>query len=443
MPVSVRGPNQKLRPVSKWEECKEIPAQLIKNLAANKILRPSPVQKHSIPMIIKGQDIMASAQTGSGKTLAFLIPILVKILKAGVTYRPFFAGKLAKAGPLALILGPTRELVQQIEKECEKLLPETGLNSFAAFGGNNYFEQKTVLQEKQTDILSATPGRLLDLFKDGMVTLEFVRYMVFDEADKMLDMGFEKAINEIITTLDLPLKEKRQTVMFSATYPPKIRRMAEEFLRPYNRLIVGHVGSTVENIDQIIKLVEAHQKNNELLNDLRTIEGRTIVFVQRRASADTVRDFLVDNGETAVSLHGQHEQSEREEAMRAFKKKEARVLVATGVAARGLDIAGIKHVVQYDMARDMDEYTHKIGRTGRAGKKGTATTYFHPRGNGGHLAGKLARYLRDANKNVPEWLRSMTRGHRDSHRGSRHDRYRSRDRDRRRDRDRDRDRRRR
>eukprot|EP00466_Bigelowiella_natans_P006462 jgi/Bigna1/57753/fgenesh1_pm.28_\ len=408
MPVRVSGPNRKLAPVKDWEGGK-IPAKVIENLKKNNLSRPTPVQSYAIPIVFGGEDIMASAQTGSGKTLAFLIPIVGRLVKDGSFYRPFFKGKFAKAGPLALILGPTRELVIQIEKECGKLLPNTELNSFAAFGGNNYSEQKGALQDRQTDILASTPGRLLDLFKDGVVTLEFVRFFVFDEADKMMDMGFEKAVKQIVTQLDLPDKTSRQTSMFSATYPAKIRRMADDYLRRFNRLVVGHVGSTVENIDQVVKLLEEHQKEAELLKDLKTIDGMTIVFVQRRQSADKIRDFLIASGETAVSLHGHHEQYEREEAMRMFKKKKVRVLVATGVAARGLDINGITHVVQYDMARDMDEYTHKIGRTGRAGKKGTATTYFHPRGNGGHLASKIASYLRKANKRVPEWLRSMTR----------------------------------
>jgi len=408
MPVRVKGPNPKRDPITEWKDSDKLPETLIKNLAENKILRPSPVQKHAIPIILAGQDIMASAQTGSGKTLAFLIPIIGAILSAGITYRPFFEGKLAKAGPLALILGPTRELVQQIQKECARILPNTGLSSFAAFGGDNYFEQKAMLQKRQTDILAATPGRLQDLFRDGKVTLEFVRYLVFDEADKMLDMGFEKPIKEIVTTLDLPAKTARQTAMFSATYPPKIRRMAEEYLRPFNRLVVGHVGSTTENIEQVVKLVEDHEKNSMLLEDLRRISGKTIVFVQRRNAADSVKDFLNNNGEEALSLHGHHAQWQREETMSSFKKGKARILVATGLAARGLDFPGITHVVQYDMARDMDEYTHKIGRTGRAGKKGTATTYFNTRGNGGHLASKLAKYLRGARKRVPMWLADMT-----------------------------------
>lgn len=422
LPVRVRGSgtrgsvaHRETTPITKWEDLScGLPSLLGKNLRDAKILRPSPIQRYACAYLAAGRDIMASAQTGSGKTLAFLVPTVARALGGGgPPARPFFPGKFARAAPLVLVIAPTRELVQQIERECARLLPNTGLRSAAVFGGDNYVPQVRALQAAPTDVLAGTPGRLHDLFRDDKVTFEFVQTLVLDEADKMLDMGFEKVIRVLVDTLDLPLRDARQTALFSATFPDRIRRLSREFLRAdYSRIEVGKAGSTVRRIEQVVKLVDADKRHAELWRDLRRVKGRTVVFVQQRHSADRLCERARTMGFDAELLHGRRAQLERDEALRRFKSGDARVLVATGVAARGLDVAGVTHVVQFDMPSNIEDYTHKIGRTGRAGARGVATLYFDRNRRYGRFAEALVGYLRGARQSIPDWLRPRSGRHR-------------------------------
>jgi len=368
-------------------------------------VQPTPIQKYAIPVILDGQDVMATAQTGSGKTLAFLCPIIHGILNAGEVARPFLAGKMAFASPLALIVAPTRELAIQIDEETWKLTEGMDLSSFAVFGGENFNDQAEQIQKGQIDILTATPGRLLDMLSANKISLAYVRYLALDEADNILDLGLEKQIRQIVQERDMPRKEDRVTVLFSATFPSKIRELAKTFLRPHVFISVGKVGSTTESIQQEMKWVEDGSKKSVLLSDMKEYQskpGKIIVFVSRRVVADHVAKFLQNNNFQAGSLHGKLAQWQREDTIHKFKDDQFRILVATSVAARGLDFPDINLVVNYDFPGQMADYTHRIGRTGRIGSIGKAISYFN-RSNMG-VSHKLKEYLKKHKQTIPHWL---------------------------------------
>jgi ATP-dependent RNA helicase DDX3X len=230
--------------------------------------------------------------------------------------------------------------------------------------------------------------------------------VAFDEADKMLEMGFEKAVREIVLQRDMPSREERQTVMFSATFPPKIEALAKDFLRPFFRIKVGRTGSSTKNIKQIIKLVMPFEKNECLRQELAASDSRTVVFVEKRGQCDGICDMLVRANFKAIAIHGHHEQWQREQALAQFKDGTSRVLVATSIAARGLDVAGVERVINYDMPKRIEDYTHRIGRTGRAGHKGVATTFFTQENR--NIAYKLAEFLDSAKEETPPWLEQMS-----------------------------------
>jgi ATP-dependent RNA helicase DDX3X len=256
------------------------------------------------------------------------------------------------------------------------------------------------------DLLVATPGRLSDMITRGKLTLSSVRFMVLDEADRMLDMGFEPQIRQIVEGADMPPKEERQTLMFSATFPRDIQILAADFLRSYVFLSVGRVGSTSENITQQVLWVDDYDKRPKLLEILRAeSSGLTLIFVETKRGADALDDFLYNQRFRCTSIHGDRTQSQREDALRSFRCGETNIMVATAVAARGLDIPNVTQVVNYDLPTDIDDYVHRIGRTGRAGNTGKATTFFNDSNR--NVARGLADLLKEANQVVPEFL---TRG---------------------------------
>lgn len=410
--VSVRPPEGErddpkydIKPISSFKECEGLGPLVLANLAHEKFEIPTPVQKYALPILVARHDLIASAETGSGKTLAFLCPMIANLSSDGPVMRPFFPGKHATAFPRALVLAPTRELTQQIHAEAQKLVKNTTLVPRAIFGGDNLREQAKSLEQENTDILCATPGRLLDMVKACKVSLSFISYLFFDEGDKMLDMGFEKPMRDIVCKQDMPPREKRQTAMFSATFPGKIMKMVNDFMRPYMRLKVGATGSVTKNIRQVIKYVGQYEKNKEVMKDLANIRGRTIIFVERKRTCDGLCNFLCDKGQEAVSIHGKLDQWIREEALKSFKKGKARVMVATSVAARGLDVPKVEHVINYDFPSNIETYTHRIGRTGRAGFMGLATSYLNSAARS--VIPKLIRLLRSANQDVPSFLSNM------------------------------------
>ncbi|CAI7820439.1 unnamed protein product [Closterium sp. NIES-53] len=524
---------------------------------------PTPVQRHAIPISLAGRDLMACAQTGSGKTAAFCLPIISGILASGPPPdRPRFG---RKAFPLALILSPTRELTSQIHAEACKFAYKTGLRAVVVYGGAPAGQQMREL-EKGVEILVATPGRLCDMLERGKVSITMVRYLALDEADRMLDMGFEPQIRRIVEQEGMPRAGERQTLMFSATFPKEIQRLAADFLANYVFLTVGRVGSSTDLIQQrveyvpehdkrsvLMDLIHAHHTSNGASGNVQRVEnvpehdkrsvlmdlihahhtsngasgnahdkrsvlmdlihthhtsngasgnavsavcgfalvvayllsweyvlehdkrsvlmdlihahhtsngasgnagkggrpgdcpweffealssepplsnisplapyalshfinhlpsppttsqgGLTLVFVETKKGADSLEDWLCRNGFPATSIHGDRSQQERESALRSFRSGRTPILVATDVAARGLDIPHVSHVINYDLPSDIDDYVHRIGRTGRAGKTGLATAFFCDKDT--NLARSLIELMSEANQEVPGWLQNF------------------------------------
>jgi ATP-dependent RNA helicase DDX3X len=360
-----------------------------------------------------GRDLMACAQTGSGKTGGFLFPILAQAFKNGPSPVPVQQngghgyGRQRKAYPTSLILAPTRELVSQIFEEARKFAYRSWVRPCVVYGGADIGSQLRQI-ERGCDLLVATPGRLVDLIERGRISLQNIKYLVLDEADRMLDMGFEPQIRRIVEGEDMPSVQDRQTLMFSATFPRDIQMLARDFLKDYIFLSVGRVGSTSENITQKIEYVEDPDKRSVLLDILHTHgAGLSLIFVETKRMADSLSDFLINQGFPATSIHGDRTQREREKALEMFRTGRCPILVATAVAARGLDIPNVTHVVNYDLPTDIDDYVHRIGRTGRAGNTGIATAFFN-RGNRG-VVRDLLDLLKEANQEVPQFLESIAR----------------------------------
>jgi ATP-dependent RNA helicase DDX3X len=311
-----------------------------------------------------------------------------------------------KAYPTTLILAPTRELVSQIHDEARKFAYRSWVRPAVVYGGADISMQLRQI-ERGCDLLSATPGRLVDLIERGRISLANIKYLVLDEADRMLDMGFEPQIRRIVQGEDMPETDVRQTLMFSATFPRDMQMLARDFLKDYIFLSVGRVGSTSENITQKIEYVEDADKRSVLLDILVSegksgLNGLTLVFVETKRMADMLSDFLMNNRLPATSIHGDRTQREREQALDTFRKGRTPILVATAVAARGLDIPNVTHVINYDLPSDIDDYVHRIGRTGRAGNTGLSTAFFN-RGNR-NIVRELVELLREANQDIPQWL---------------------------------------
>ena len=298
--------------------------------------------------------------------------------------------------------------MSQIHEEARKFAYRSWVRPAVAYGGADINQQLRSI-ERGCDLLSATPGRLVDLIERGHISLSNINYLVLDEADRMLDMGFEPQIRRIVQGEDMPSTAERQTLMFSATFPRDIQMLAKDFLKDYVFLSVGRVGSTSENITQKIEYVEDNDKRSVLLDILASQPkedlGLTLVFVETKRMADLLSDFLMSNNLPATSIHGDRTQRERELALQTFRTGRTPIMVATAVAARGLDIPNVTHVINYDLPSDIDDYVHRIGRTGRAGNTGVSTAFFN-RGNK-NIVRDLVELLREANQDIPGWLETV------------------------------------
>uniref|UniRef100_A0A8B9LNF1 RNA helicase n=1 Tax=Astyanax mexicanus TaxID=7994 RepID=A0A8B9LNF1_ASTMX len=376
---------------------------LSRNVAKSGYVKPTPVQKYGIPIISAKRDLMACAQTGSGKTAAFLLPILQQLMADGVA-----ASKFSEVQePEAIIVAPTRELINQIYLEARKFAYGTCVRPVVVYGGiNTGYTIREVL--KGCNVLCGTPGRLLDIIGRGKVGLSKLRYLVLDEADRMLDMGFEPDMRKLVSSPGMPAKEERQTLMFSATYPEDIQRLAADFLKvDYLFLAVGVVGGACSDVEQHIIQVDQYSKREQLLELLKTTgTERTMVFVETKRSADFIATFLCQEKVPTTSIHGDREQREREKALSDFRTGQCPVLVATSVAARGLDIEHVQHVVNFDLPNNIEEYVHRIGRTGRCGNTGRAVSFFYPESDT-PLARSLVKVLTGAQQEVPPWLEEI------------------------------------
>lgn len=336
---------------------------ILKNVQAAGYETPTPIQAQSIPSLLEGKDLLGIAQTGTGKTAAFTLPMLQKL--AG---RDF---SLSPMQPRSLILAPTRELASQIKEQLDKYGKDLKIKNAVIFGGVGQAAQVAALRNG-LDILIATPGRLLDLMNQGFCKLDKVEIFVLDEADRMLDMGFIHDIKKVIAKLP----EKKQTMLFSATMPNEIVGIANRILKSPVRVEVTPPSSTVERINQkIIFCQKAHKY--QLLRKVLGEENveLTLVFTRTKHGANKIVDYLAMHKINSAAIHGNKSQSAREAALENFKSGKIKVLVATDIAARGIDVQGVSHVINYDLPVEAESYVHRIGRTARAGKDGDAISF--------------------------------------------------------------------
>lgn len=335
-----------------------------KALAEEGYTTPTPIQAQAIPILLKGTDLLGCAQTGTGKTAAFAIPIL-----------QLMHGKRSnEKGPRnikALILTPTRELAIQIEESFKAYGRHLPLKHLVIFGGVSQHPQTEALKHG-VDILVATPGRLLDLMDQKFIHLHHIEYFVLDEADRMLDMGFVHDVKKVIARLP----KHRQSLFFSATMPPEIVSLANSILTNPEKVEVTPVSSTADTVDQVVYLVDKADKKSLLNHVLKNKEiTRALVFTRTKHGADKVVKDLLKIGVKSAAIHGNKSQNARQKALSDFKTSEIRVLVATDIAARGIDVENLSHVINYELPNIPESYVHRIGRTGRAGASGKAIAF--------------------------------------------------------------------
>jgi ATP-dependent RNA helicase RhlE len=336
---------------------------LLRALGVANYTHPTPIQARTIPALLRGRDVLGIAQTGTGKTAAFALPVLQQLAQQG--------GRAEPRSPRALVLAPTRELAVQITRSFDTYGKGLGLRLGMVIGGLGFGRQIDTLN-RGVDILVATPGRLLDLVERRNVRLGQVSFLVLDEADRMFDMGFIRDVRRIVGAV----AKERQTLLFSATMPPDIARLAQEILRNPERVEIAPQGRTVERIDQGVYFVNAASKRallSHLLAD-NNLE-RVIVFTRTKRGANRVAEALDRGGVRSEAIHGNKSQNARQRALDSFSRGRARVLVATDLAARGIDVQGVTHVINYELPADAESYVHRIGRTARAGASGIAISF--------------------------------------------------------------------
>ena len=379
-------------PIRHWRECSDLPTEILEVIYDLNYTDPTPIQRQAIPIGLQNRDIIGIAETGSGKTAAFLIPLLVWITGLPEPDRL----SIREKGPFAIILAPTRELAQQIEEETKKFSKKLGIKSVAVIGGLSREDQGFQLN-LGCEIVIATPGRLIDVLENRYLVLAQCSYVVLDEADRMIDMGFEPDVNRILeflpvsnvkpdselaedpdfVTQSLQTRDRfRQTVMFTATMPPTVERLARSYLRRPATVYIGSVGKPVDRVEQKVYMLTEGQKKKKLIEVLKgKLEPPILVFVNQKKGADVLAKSLEKQGYRATVLHGGRSQEQREFSLNSLKDGSKDILVATDVAGRGIDIKDVSMVLNYDMAKTIDAYTHRIGRTGRAGKSGIAVSF--------------------------------------------------------------------
>jgi len=372
----IPGEKEAPPPIESFEDM-NLDAKIMLDIKFHEYEKPTPIQAQAIPIICSGRDVLGCAETGSGKTAAFSIPMIQHCLNQTEIRRG--------DGPIAIVMAPTRELAQQIEKEAKIFSRSSkGFKTTIVVGGTNMSEQRSDLRGG-VEVCVATPGRLIDHLHQGNTNLGRVSVVVLDEADRMLDMGFEPQIREVMMNLPKP----HQTLLFSATMPVEVETLAADYLNKPVKVKVGAVSVPTANVAQHLeKLVDAQKVDRlcELLLEEKAEAEKfggalpmTIVFVERKARADEIMELLNAEGVTAAAFHGGRSQGEREAALEDYKTGKCSVLVATDVAARGLDVKGIAHVVNLDLPRAFEDYVHRVGRTGRAGMTGRSTSFYTDR----------------------------------------------------------------
>jgi len=332
---------------------------------------PTPIQAQAIPVILAGQDIMAGAQTGTGKTAAFALPILQTLSECDVELPD--TQQTASLKPVrALVLTPTRELALQVNQSFAKYGKGSGLDTAIVYGGVSIDAQADALKAG-VDILVATPGRLLDHLRRGSLTLKQLDFLVFDEADRMLDMGFKDEINAILKQVP----SKRQTLLFSATFDPSVFALSKRLLRDPKLIEVDKRNTLAANVEQAVYAVDSDRKSELICHLIKSKQWQQVlIFSRKKLGADQLATKMVKGGIKAQAFHGDLSQAAREKVLQQFKQGETQVLVATDVAARGLDVEELKVVVNYELPFIAEDYIHRIGRTGRAGNAGLAVTLY-------------------------------------------------------------------
>jgi len=360
---------------------------------------PTPIQAQCWPILASGRDVIGIAETGSGKTLAFSIPALTHL-----KHRMKTEGE-GRKGPMMLVIAPTRELAMQSQVVLEEASQFVNIRSVCVYGGVPKYPQRDALK-KGVEVVVATPGRLIDLMQEGCCDLSNVSYLVLDEADRMLDQGFERDIRKIISETH----QSRQTALFSATWPDSVRELAHEFLtRPIKVTIGSDDLAAGTRITQIVEVIDDRARENKLNKLLKEYhasrKNRILIFVLYKKEASRLEGNLQRSGWNCTSIHGDKSQEARIQAVENFKSGSIPLLVATDVAARGLDIPGVDYVINFSFPLTIEDYVHRIGRTGRAGRTGTAYTFFQASDKA--RAGELVKVLKDANQSVPKEMMSF------------------------------------
>ncbi|PWA16819.1 hypothetical protein CCH79_00012773 [Gambusia affinis] len=386
--ITIRGsgcPN----PVTAFHHA-QFPQYVMDVLVQQNFKEPTAIQAQGFPVALSGKDMVGIAQTGSGKTLAYLLPAIVHI-----NHQPYLE---RGDGPICLVLAPTRELAQQVQQVAYDYGKSSRIKSTCVYGGAPKGPQIRDL-ERGVEICIATPGRLIDFLEAGKTNLRRCTYLVLDEADRMLDMGFEPQIRKIVEQI----RPDRQTLMWSATWPKEVRQLAEDFLREYIQINIGALElSANHNILQIVDVCMETEKDNKLIQLMEEImaekENKTIIFVETKKRCDDLTRRMRRDGWPAMCIHGDKSQPERDWVLTEFRSGKAPILIATDVASRGLDVEDVKFVINYDYPSSSEDYVHRIGRTARSTNKGTAYTFFTP----GNLrqARDLVRVLEEARQAI-------------------------------------------
>ncbi|KAJ9480451.1 hypothetical protein VN97_g13123, partial [Penicillium thymicola] len=386
------------RPVETFDEA-GFPAYVLSEVKAQGFDAPTAIQSQGWPMALSGRDVVGIAETGSGKTLSYCLPAIVHI-----NAQPLLA---PGDGPIVLVLAPTRELAVQIQAEITKFGKSSRIRNTCVYGGVPKGPQIRDLS-RGVEVCIATPGRLIDMLEAGRTNLRRVTYLVLDEADRMLDMGFEPQIRKIIGQI----RPDRQTCMWSATWPKDVRQLASDFLSDYIQVNVGSTDlSANHRITQIVEVISDHEKRDKMIKHLEKImedrSNKCIIFTGTKRIADEITRFLRQDGWPALSIHGDKQQNERDWVLNEFKQGKSPIMVATDVASRGIDVRDITHVLNYDYPNNSEDYVHRIGRTARAGAKGTAITFFTA--DNSKQARDLITILTEAKQQVDPRLAEMVR----------------------------------
>ncbi|XP_035511413.1 probable ATP-dependent RNA helicase DDX17 [Morone saxatilis] len=397
--ITVRGSGCP-KPITNFHQA-QFPQYVMDVLMQQNFKEPTAIQAQGFPLALSGRDMVGIAQTGSGKTLSYLLPAIVHI-----NHQPYLE---RGDGPICLVLAPTRELAQQVQQVAYDYGKSSRIKSTCVYGGSPKGPQIRDL-ERGVEICIATPGRLIDFLEAGKTNLKRCTYLVLDEADRMLDMGFEPQIRKIVDQI----RPDRQTLMWSATWPKEVRQLAEDFLKDYVQINVGALElSANHNILQIVDVCMESEKDHKLIQLMEEImaekENKTIIFVETKKRCDDLTRRMRRDGWPAMCIHGDKSQPERDWVLSEFRSGKAPILIATDVASRGLDVEDVKFVINYDYPNSSEDYIHRIGRTARSTNKGTAYTFFTP----GNIrqARELIRVLEEARQAInPKLLQLVDNG---------------------------------